>query len=120
MLQTVAMRMALSAALVGTLSVATAAQPEQPTLEGTWHLVSYAAGDALAQVPWNVDATLLLQDGQATGSAGCHYFRATYEIVADTLTFGDPTATAADCTDPSMDVEAGYMAGLPRIGEVGR
>ncbi len=114
MCPTVIMRLALSAALIFTGAAAAAAQSEEPTPEGTtWQLVSYAAGGELTQAPWNADATLRLEDGQATGSAGCNSFATAYELDADSLTFGEPIITTAGCSDPVMEVENGYMAALP-------
>ena len=92
-----------------------AARADAPTPEGTeWHLVSYAVDGKRSRVPWNVDATLRLEAGQAIGSAGCNGFSGPYEVDADALTFrGHIGTTDVGCAKAWMDVEAGYMAALP-------
>ena len=122
MFRTVAMRALLGAALIITVPAAAAAQERPTTPEGTtWNLVSYAAGGELTQVPWYVDATLVLEDGRAHGSAGCNSFGSTgYELSGDTLTIGQVGAGDVGCPDAWMDVETGYMAALPATARWGR
>jgi hypothetical protein len=81
-----------------------------------WHLTSYAVDDALATVPWFVDATLVLEDGTAAGAAGCNRFSTSYALEDATLTF-EPTVamTRKACPDPQAAVEDGYMASLPAV-----
>ena len=71
MLRSASIRLALAAALITTLPAASVAQG--PTPEGVdWQLVGYSDGGGIQTVPWYVDASLRLEDGQATGSAGCN------------------------------------------------
>lgn len=65
----------LVASLVITIPVPGAAQDEVPGPGGErWDLTAYDADGQLAAVPWNIDATLLLEDGTASGSAGCNRY----------------------------------------------
>jgi heat shock protein HslJ len=114
MFRTIAIRALLGAALVVTVPTVATAQADQPTPEGTiWNLVSYAADGELTQVPWYVDATLVLDEGQAFGSAGCNGFGASYELDGDSLAFSKPGHTDVGCSKAVLRVENGYMAALP-------
>jgi heat shock protein HslJ len=110
-------RALLATALAATLSGPTLAQDEPVTPEGTtWQLTAYA-DDAMTSVPFYVQATLLLQDGSATGSSGCNTFDGAYRIDGQSLTFDEQFAiTRMACADESMArVEAAYLAALPRV-----
>lgn len=110
-------RIALTAALAISIPAAAAAQDETVTPEGTtWHLTAYA-GDGMASVPFYAKATLLLENGTASGSTGCNTFTGTYAIDDRSLSF-DPelTMTRAACPDESLaDLENGYLAVLPMV-----
>jgi heat shock protein HslJ len=107
----------LAAALVITVPTAAAAQAEGLTPEGTeWHLVSHEYGGLEhTDVPWDLDATLNLDAGQAFGSTGCNGFSASYELDGETLTFGQPGHTDVGCSEARLDIEAGYMNALPQV-----
>jgi heat shock protein HslJ len=117
MIRTVALRALLAAALVVSIPTAATAQEDGPTLEGTeWHLVAYdAGGPELAALPWDVTATLSLDAGQAFGSTGCNGFGASYELDDKALSFGQPGHTDVGCADKTMEIEAAYMAALPKV-----
>lgn len=117
MSRNVSTRLLLAAALVVTTATATVAQEEQPTPEGTqWYLTAYdAGGPELTDVPWDLGATLMLDDGQAYGYAGCNGFDARYELDGDALSFGAPGTTDVGCPDRMLDVETAYMAALPKV-----
>ena len=66
-------------------------------------------------MPWNVDATLSLEAGQARGSGGCNDFGSRYELDGVALTFGVPDTTDVGCTASVMDVEIAFMAALPEV-----
>ncbi len=106
--------LALSAALVVAIPIAAAAQDEATTPEGAeWHLAGYAVDGEISTVPWQIDATLLLEDGTASGSTGCNRFTGTYELVGDALTFDDAFAmTRMACPEDQSAVEDGYTANL--------
>jgi heat shock protein HslJ len=113
-------RTALVATLAISLPAATAAQVEEPTgPEGTdWTLTGYFDGELgeLVTVPFEVEPTLLLQDGTASGSGGCNQFSGGYEIDEGSLSFSDElTVTVALCEDPEQSVEDAYLA---LLGEV--
>ncbi|MEA2025506.1 MAG: META domain-containing protein [Chloroflexota bacterium] len=104
----------LAIALVITIPTAAAAQAEPAGPEGTtWHLTAYAVDGELAAVPWMVDATLLLEEGSASGSNGCNQFSGTYLFDGEALTFSEAFAmTQMACIGDAATVEAGYMANL--------
>lgn len=110
-------RAVLATALAVTLAGAATAQDEPVTPEGTtWQLTAYA-DDATASVPFYVQATLLLQDGSATGSSGCNTFQGAYRIDGDMLAFDEQLAvTRMACADESVArVEEAYLSALPRV-----
>ena len=108
---------ALAAALAVSLPAVAAAQAEEPTgPEGVdWALTSYydEASAELVAVPFEVEPTLRLEDGTASGSGGCNQFGGSYEIDGSSLRFGDEmTVTLALCDDPAQQVEDTYLAAL--------
>jgi len=112
-----------AALLAGALpAVATAqeATTDASDVEGmTWELASYSSDGSLVDVPGDVMSTLLLEDGQASGSAGCNSFSGTYEIDTEapgTIGFGeDLISTQALCEGPVQEVEDAYLALLPQV-----
>lgn len=109
-------RALLAVSLVLGTSMSVAAQDVTPRLEGErWDLVAYGV-DGLGPVPWNIDATLLLDGGLASGATGCGRFSGDYELVAEALTF--PVAlevTRGMCVDDAATVAAGYLAALDQV-----
>lgn len=108
--------LALALALPAT-APAVLAQDQPPTPEGmTWHLTTYASEGALAAVPWTVEATLLLEDGTASGSSGCNPFSGGYTLEGEGLVFEPALATTRmACPEPQASVEDGYLAALPTV-----
>ena len=87
-----------------------------PTLEGTgWALQQLAVDATLTEVPSDVAATLYLQDGQASGDAGCNTFSGDYSIDGDALTFGPMMSTMMICEGEKASTEAAYLAGFPFV-----
>jgi len=87
-----------------------------PTLEGTpWALQQLAVDATLTEVPSDVAATLFLQDGQASGDAGCNTFSGDYTIDGDALTFGPMMSTMMICEGEKASTEAAYLAGFPLV-----
>lgn len=85
-----------------------------------WVLSGYMEDDALRELasedPVPATVTLTLEDGTASGSAGCNEYTGSYEITEDTLTFGDDIAlTMMFCEGPQADVEQAYLALLPEV-----
>ena len=73
-------RLALGAALVISVPVVAVAQDEAVSPEGVeWHLAGYAADGEVGNVPWYIDATLLLEDGDCGDGALGHEFDALRE-----------------------------------------
>ncbi len=113
---TFGMRALLGAVLViTTVPVATTAQVEAPTPEGTeWHLVSYVVGGERLQVPAEVTATLPLLGGRAIGGAGCNGFAGDYRINGESIAVSTSGPFSdMGCSARYMDVEEAYMALLP-------
>jgi heat shock protein HslJ len=110
------MRALLTVSLVTTIPASVAAQDGAPGPEGErWDLIAYGV-DGLAPVPWNIDATLLLEGGSASGSTGCERFSGDYELVAAGLSFADAfDVTRETCVGDAAAVEAGYLAALPQV-----
>jgi heat shock protein HslJ len=88
-----------------------------PTLEGTeWRLVKAQLSGAYADVPEEVVATLLMVDGQASGSGGCNQFSTTYVLDGLSLSFSDQIiSTLMLCEGPGGDIETFYLADLPAV-----
>jgi len=86
-------------------------------IEGiTWQLIEYiVGGDAIAQVPDGVVATLSLQNGAAGGSGGCNSFTTEYTLDGASITFGPVTSTLMLCEGPGGEVETVYFATLPLV-----
>ena len=106
---------ALAAALIVVVASAGAAQttpPVGPPQDVPWVLRELVLDGQLTDVPDGVEATLLLDDGLASGSAGCNSWSGPYTIDGETLTFGTLMNTAMLCADGQMAVEAAFLAGL--------
>ena len=116
MIRTTLSRLALSAALVVAIPITAAAQGEATAPEGVeWHLAGYAVGGEVGIVPWQIDATLLLENGVASGSTGCNQFTGEYALDGTSLTFDPAVAmTRTACPDDQSAVEDGYLANLPQ------
>jgi heat shock protein HslJ len=116
MLKGVLTRLLLAIALLATISGAAAAQDEPAALEGQdWHLVAYAVDGGIEAVPWTIEATLLLEGGSASGSAGCNTFNGSYTLAEEQLTFDPAIATTRmACPGPASTVESAYMSLLPQ------
>lgn len=79
-------------------------------LDGSqWRFTSVAG----KPVPDEVDATLRLRDGHASGKAGCNAYGATYRIASDgSASFTPGISTKMACLEPAgvMQVEHGIFA----------
>jgi len=108
----------VSAALLGaTLPGAVTAQDAEVTPEGAgWSLTEYSSDGVLTAVPEGVPASLLLEDGQATGSGGCNSFFGTYTIDGSSIAFGEDIGqTLRGCEGEAQAVEDAYLAALPVV-----
>ena len=110
------MRSLLTVSLVITSPASVVAQDDATGPEGErWDLVAYGV-DGLGPVPWNIDATLFLDGGLASGATGCGRFSGDYEVAAEALTF--PAAlevTRGMCVGDTAAVAAGYLAALDQV-----
>jgi heat shock protein HslJ len=81
-------------------------------LEGTaWVLTTFLDGDAARSVLNGTEITLLLEEGNVGGTAGCNSYTGSYTRQDDTLAFGPLATTRMYCQDPDgvMDQEAQYL-----------
>ncbi|CAN5784493.1 hypothetical protein BH23CHL8_BH23CHL8_15040 [soil metagenome] len=86
----------------------------------TWTLTSYLGEGGLLEAPDGVAPTLLLENGDATGSGGCNSFSTTYSIDSELtvwiIRFDEEIArTLMHCEGPAQSVEEAYLALLPTI-----
>lgn len=93
------------------------AQTDEPYAaeDQEWTLTQYSDAGTETPVPEGVEVTLLLSGGQAGGSAGCNNYFGSYEIDAETLTFGEIGITRMLCQGPAQDVENAYLALLSEV-----
>ena len=115
-----ASRALLTGVLVLTLTGAAVAKSSSgssgPTPEGTqWALQQLAVDATLTDVPSDVAATLFLQDGLASGDAGCNTFSGDYTIDGDALVFGPMMSTMMICEGEQASTEAVYLAAFPLV-----
>ncbi|MFV2062585.1 MAG: META domain-containing protein [Chloroflexota bacterium] len=105
----------LATVMIGSASIAAVAQDEAPGPEGVdWQLTEYAVDAALIAVPEGITATLLLKEGQASGSGGCNSFFGSYVIDGQSLDFGEAFGrTEIFCEGDPQVVEDAYLAALP-------
>ena len=110
---------AIAAAMLVSLSGAALAQDEV-SLEGNdWSLVAYQDEESgeLAPVPFEVNSTLRLEDGRASGYGGCNRFSGDYDLDGSTLEFSEEmSVTLAFCEGAAQDVEDAYLANLGSVG----
>ena len=105
----------ISGALVASLP-AVSSGASGPTLEGTsWALRQLAVDASLTDVPSDVAATLFLQDGRASGDAGCNTFSSDYTIDGEALVFGPMMSTMMICEGERASTEAAYLAAFPLV-----
>ncbi len=89
--------------------------PEEPTLTGTWTLVSILAqGRGTSMVPLTTITTTFTESGLAFGSAGCNRYVATYQVSGDRIAVGKPAVAKNECTSPIgvSDQETIYLSNL--------
>ena len=117
MIRTAFVRASIACLLLASMPALVGAQDEAATSpEGIeWQLIGYGVDGEIGVVPWSVGASLLLEDGTATGSTGCNRFNGTYQLEGGSLTFDETFAvTRAACPDPQAAVEGAYLANLPQ------
>ena len=110
---------AIAASMLVSLSGAALAQDEV-SLEGNdWSLVAYQDEESgeLAPVPFEVNSTLRLEDGGASGYGGCNRFSGDYDLDGSTLEFSEEmSVTLAFCEGAAQGVEDAYLANLGSVG----
>ena len=110
----------LSAALLtATLTGATAAQDREfeITPEGAdWTLSAYTVDDTITPIPFGVEVTMYLEDGEVSGNSGCNTFVGTYQLDGSEILFEDEMrSTLALCLDPARSVEDAFIPLLASV-----
>lgn len=85
------------------------------SFEGTtWKLIAYTDANGQLTIPvQEVDATVMFQDGQLSGNAGCNNFFGSYTVDGNTLTIAEPLgSTMMACPDPLMAQEQAVLTNL--------
>lgn len=98
------------------MATASAQGPVAAGPEGTeWRLVSVTSMGKPMEVPADVTATLLLEDSEASGSAGCNRFFGSYVLNGDLLDFGPLASTRMLCEGAAQAVEDAYLPALDAV-----
>jgi len=92
-------------------------EAQSQVLSGTsWTVISYNNGkQAVVSVINGTEITAAFgEDGDITGNAGCNEYFAGYQISADSISIGPPSATRMFCSNPEgvMDQESQYLLAL--------
>jgi heat shock protein HslJ len=89
------------------------ASTDSSELDGSWTLESLGGVSDLTPADPGVTSTLVLEDGQASGSGGVNTFRGSYESPADgELTFSPPASTRMAGPEVAMAQEAAFLKAL--------
>lgn len=80
-------------------------------LAGDWRLTALTGQD----VPPEVQATLTVKDGTASGQSGCNRYGGGVALTGEELGFGPLAGTRMMCAEPAMTVEAAYLVALARV-----
>ena len=93
--------------------------PPPAALEGTdWSLSAFVSGDVVSSLIADTGITLRLEDGSASGRAGCNGYGADYTLDGENLVrFGQAMSTMMFCEFPLgvMDQEANYLTALSKV-----
>jgi len=83
------------------------------TIEGGgWRADSLLVDGTMAAIPTGIDVTLLLDNGQATGTDGCNNYFGGYTLSGASLTFGPMASTQMACPEPRMKIESAWLTAL--------
>ena len=108
-----------AALLTAALSGAAAAADEEfeITPEGAdWTLLAYTVDGTTTPIPFGVEVTMYLEDGEASGNSGCNTFVGTYELDGSDISFaGEMESTLALCLDPARSVEDAFIPLLASV-----
>jgi len=101
------------------------AEPDLPLEGTTWILDGLVTNDAISTVPLGVEASLLIEDGQASVDTGCNTGSGSVEITDTTLTFGPLAITLMACEEDAdrtqtvvlttLDGEVDYLIESDRL-----
>jgi heat shock protein HslJ len=105
-------------AIVASLRLRQAVEPDLPLIGTDWQLTSIIEGDAVSSLPAGITSTLrLAADGSLAVEPGCNSGGGTFSFSDDTLQVGPLALTRMACPGDGDRVEAAVMAVLQ--GEVG-
>ncbi len=86
-----------------------------PLTGTTWRLTGHNEGQGgFASVLAGTEITAEFKDGQASGSAGCNSYFASYEVAGESISIGPVGVTRMMCAEPAgvMEQESAYLAAL--------
>ena len=79
-----------------------------------WRLVELTGVD----IPAGASPTLLLEEGTASGDAGCNRFTGGYTLDGDSIEFGALAVTLMACEPDLGEFETAYLAALGSAGTI--
>ena len=89
--------------------------PSQPSIMGTWSLVStFSGGRAVSALSGTTITATFSDAGTVSGSAGCNNYVATSQVTRNNIAIGKPATGKTICGSPTgvMDQEALYLSNL--------
>lgn len=87
-------------------------------LEGTvWRLTTFADDQQASSLLAGTEITLLLEQGEVSGNAGCNQYHSSYTLDGETIALMPPAATRMYCNEPDgvMEQEQEYLAILAAV-----
>jgi heat shock protein HslJ len=84
-------------------------------VRGEWQLAEGTADGAALLLPPGIGATLVLEDGEATGRSFCNHYMATYASDGQALTFDGIGGTEMGCEPDVMAAESAYLRALGAV-----
>jgi len=111
------LRLLAATLLLGATSCTTPStnsSPAQPVgLIGIdWVLDDASIASLVRSVPPGIRIDLTFEGDQASGSAGCNGYGASFQAIGGTISFGPIRQTQKACERPVMEAEAAYLRAL--------
>ena len=77
-----------------------------------WVLDDASIASLVRSVPPGIRIDLTFEGDQASGSAGCNGYGASFQAIGGTISFGPIRQTQKACERPVMEAEAAYLRAL--------
>jgi heat shock protein HslJ len=77
-----------------------------------WVLDDASIATLVRSVPPGIHIDLTFEGDQASGSAGCNGYGASFQAIGGTISFGPIRQTQKACERPVMEAEAAYLRAL--------